>query len=64
MDNPIDAIINGIVSDLKKDGFPDKDIEMAITIARKHYEAFFGKPKKNKKKKEVDNEDDENFGFY
>ena len=64
MDNPIDAIINGIVSDLKKDGFSDKDIEMAVITAKKHYELFFGKPKKSKKKKEVDNKDDENFGFY
>ncbi len=64
MKNSIDAIINGIVSDLKKDGFSDKDIKMAVIIARKHYELFFGKPKKSKKKKEVDNENDENFGFY
>ena len=64
MNTPIDAIINGIVSDLKKDGFSDKDIEMAVITTKKHYELFFGKPKKTKKKKEVDNEDDENFGFY
>lgn len=64
MENSIEAIINGIVSDLKKDEFSDKDIELAIGTARKHYKAFFGKPEKSKKKKEVDNEDDENFGFY
>ncbi len=49
MDNPIDTIINGIISDLKKDGFSDKDIEMAVATARKHYEAFLGRPKKIKK---------------
>ena len=64
MDNPIDAIINGIATNLKKDGFSDKDIEMAIVAARKYYGVFFGNPKKSKKKKEMDNEDDENFGFY
>lgn len=50
MENPCDAIINGIVADLKKKGFSDTEIEMAIVAAKKHYEAYFGKPKKSKNK--------------
>lgn len=48
MENPCDAIVNGIVADLKKKGFSDAEIEMAIVAAKKHYEAYFGTPKKSK----------------
>ena len=50
MENPCDAIANGIVADLKKKGFSDAEIEMAVVAAKKHYEAYFGKPQKTKKK--------------
>lgn len=52
MQTTINDIINGIVSDLKKDGFSDKDIAMAVVAAKKHYAAFFGKQKNSKKKEE------------
>lgn len=50
MEKPCDAIVNGIIADLKKKGFSDAEIEMAVMAAKKHYKAYFGKPKKSKKK--------------
>ena len=60
VENASTILTNLIVEDLKKKGFNDEDIKMAAEKAKKHYETFFGKPKK---KKEVD-EDDEDYCFY
>jgi hypothetical protein len=50
-----DDIVNSIVTKLRKDGYSEKDIEMAIKEAKKHYDAYLKKVKNPKPdRKEVD----------
>ncbi len=51
-------IVNSVVAKLRKDGYSEKDIEMAIKEAKKHYDAYLKKVKNPKPdKKEVDEDD-------
>lgn len=59
-----DDIVNSIVAKLRKDGYSEKDIEMAIKEAKKHYDAYLKKVKNPKPKREEVDEDDEDFGLY
>ena len=59
-----DDIVNSIVAKLRKDGYSEKDIEMAIKEANKHYDAYLKKVKNPKPKREEVDEDDEDFGLY
>lgn len=47
-----DDIVNSVVAKLRKDGFSEKDIEMAIKEAKKHYDAYLKKVKKPKPDRE------------
>ena len=48
-------IVNSVVAKLRKDGYSEKDIEMAIKEAKKHYDAYLKKVKNPKPdRKEVD----------
>lgn len=48
-------IVNSIVTKLRKDGYSEKDIEMAIKEAKNHYDAYLKKVKNPKPdRKEVD----------
>ncbi len=51
-------IVNSVVTKLKKDGFSEKDIEMAIKEAQKHYDAHLKKVKNPKPDREEADEDD------
>lgn len=51
-------IVNSVVAKLRKDGFSEKDIEMAIKEAKKHYDAYLKKVKNPKPDKEEVDEDD------
>lgn len=53
-----DDIVNSIAAKLKNEGYSDKDIEMAVKEAKKHYDAYL-KSVKNPKpdRKEVDEDD-------
>ena len=53
-----DDIVNSIVAKLRKDGYSEKDIEMAIKEAKKHYDAYLKKVKNPKPDKEEVDEDD------
>ena len=41
-------IVNSVVAKLRKDGYSEKDIEMAIKEAKKHYDAYLKKSEKSK----------------
>lgn len=47
-----DDIVNSVVAKLRKDEFSEKDIEMAIKEAKKHYDAYLKKVKNPKPKRE------------
>ena len=51
-------IVNSVVAKLRKDGYSEKDIEMAIKEAKKHYDAYLKKVKNPKPAKEEVDEDD------
>ena len=51
-------IVNSVVAKLRKDGFSEKDIEMAIKEAKKHYDAYLKKVKNPKPDREEVDEDD------
>jgi hypothetical protein len=51
-------IVNSVVAKLRKDGYSEKDIEMAIKEAKKHYDAYLKKVKNPKPDKEEVDEDD------
>ena len=53
-----DDIVNSVVAKLRKDGFSEKDIEMAIKEAKKHYDAYLKKVKNPKPNREEVDEDD------
>lgn len=57
-------IVNSVVAKLRKDGYSEKDIEMAIKEAKKHYDAYLKKVKNPKPDKEEVDEDDEDSCFY
>lgn len=50
-------IVNSVVAKLRKDGFSEKDIEMAIKEAQKHYDAYLKKVKNPKPDREEVDED-------
>ncbi len=52
-----DDIVNSVVAKLRKDGFSEKDIEMAIKEAKKHYDAYLKKVKNPKPDREEVDED-------
>lgn len=51
-------IVNSVVAKLRKDGYSEKDIEMAIKEAKKHYDAYLKKVKNPKPDKEEVDEND------
>ncbi len=51
-------IVNSVVAKLRKDGYSEKDIEMAIKEAQKHYDAYLKKVKNSKPDREEVDEDD------
>ena len=51
------VIVNSVVAKLRKDGFAEKDIEMAIKEAKKHYDAYLKKVKNPKPDREEVEED-------
>ena len=51
-------IVSSIAAKLKDEGFAEKDIEMAIKEAKKHYDAYLKKAKSPKPDREEVNEDD------
>ncbi len=51
-------IVSSVVAKLRKDGFSEKDIEMAIKEAQKHYDAYLKKVKNPKPEREEVDEDD------
>ena len=51
-------IVNSVVAKLRKDGFSEKDIEMAIKEAKKHYDAYLKKVKNSKPDREEVDEND------
>lgn len=53
-----DDIVNSVVAKLRKDGYSEKDIEMAIKEAKKHYDAYLKKVKNPKPDREEVDEDD------
>ena len=53
-----DDIVNSVAEKLKDEGFSEKDIEMAIKEAKKHYDAFLKKVKNPKPDREEVDEDD------
>ena len=50
-------IVNSVVAKLRKDGYSEKDIEMAIKEAKKHYDAYLKKVKNPKPDREEVDED-------
>lgn len=51
-------IVNSVVAKLRKDGYSEKDIEMAIKKAKQHYDAYLKSVKKpNPDREEVDEDD-------
>ena len=50
-------IVNSVVAKLRKDGFSEKDIEMSIKEAKKHYDAYLKKVKNPKPDREEVDED-------
>ena len=52
-----DDIVNSVVAKLRKDGFSEEDIEMAIKEAKKHYDAYLKKVKNPKPDREEVDED-------
>ena len=53
-----DDIVNSVAEKLRKDGYSEKDIEMAIKEAQKHYDAYLKKVKNPKPdREEVDEYD-------
>lgn len=51
-------IVNSVAEKLRKEGFSEKDIEMAIKEAQKHYDAYLKKVKNPKPdREEVDEYD-------
>lgn len=50
-------IVNSVIAKLRKDGFSEKDIEMAIKEAKKHYDAYLKKVKNPKPDREEVDED-------
>ena len=53
-----DDIVNSVVAKLRQDGYSEKDIEMAIKEAKKHYDAYLKKVKNPTPNREEVNEDD------
>ncbi len=53
-----DDIVSSIVAKLRDEGYSDKDIEMAIKEAKKHYDAYLKKVKNPKPDREEVDEDD------
>ena len=51
-------IVNSVVAKLRKDGYSEKDIEMAIKEAKKHYDAYLKKVKNPKPDREEVDEND------
>lgn len=51
-------IVNSVVAKLRKDGFAEKDIELAIKEAKKHYDAYLKSVKNPKANKEEDEDND------
>ncbi len=51
-------IVNSVAAKLKKEGFAEKDIEMAIKEAKKHYAAYLKSVKKPKPDREEVDDDD------
>ncbi len=52
-----DDIVNSVIAKLRKDGFSEKDIEMAIKEVKKHYDAYLKKVKNPKPDREEVDED-------
>lgn len=50
-------IVTSIATKLKNEGYSDKDIEMAIKEAKKHYDAYLKKVKNPKPDREEVEED-------
>lgn len=51
-------IVNSVAEKLRKEGFSEKDIEMAIKKAKQHYDAYLKKVKNPKSdREEVDEYD-------
>ena len=50
-------IVNSVAKKLRKEGFSEKDIEMAIKEAKKHYDAYLKKVKNPKPDREEVEED-------
>ena len=53
-----DDIVNSVVAKLRQDGYSEKDIEMAIKEAKKHYDAYLKKVKNPTPNREEVDEDD------
>ena len=53
-----DDIVNSVAAKLRQDGYSEKDIEMAIKEAKKHYDAYLKKAKNPKPDREEVDEDD------
>ena len=51
-------IVNSVVAKLRKDGYSEKDIEMAIKKAKQHYDAYLKSVKNPMPDREEVNEDD------
>lgn len=52
-----DDIVNSVIAKLRKDGYSEKDIEMAIKEAKKHYDAYLKSVKNPKPEREEVDED-------
>lgn len=51
-------IVNSVAEKLRKEGFSEKDIEMAIKKAKQHYDAYLKSVKNPKPDREEVDEDD------
>ena len=51
-------IVNSVAAKLRKEGFAEKDIEMAIKKAKQHYDAYLKSVKSPTPDREEVNEDD------
>ena len=56
-------IVNSVAEKLRKEGFSEKDIEMAIQKAKQHYDAYLKSVKNPKPDREEVDEDDEDSCF-
>ena len=54
-------IVNSVVAKLRKDGYSEKDIEMAIKEAKKHYDAYLKKVKNPQPERKEEDEYEHHF---